>query len=282
MMRRTRSGPSIREFLNYYVLVLLAEQPHTKRELIQEIRDRSADNRVYRSTGALWVASADMDKVLANLRQRGLIECDSASGKWQISWHGRRARSRIERQNQSESGGKERAAEKMLSLLTSVPSNAYVLDAGTGEGFLAFRLAEYGFQVLGIDSGSFDYSKDSIQQARQQARTQGGNVEFRQADIRRLAEPDNSFDYIVSSQAIHCMEDQLECLKAIYKLLQPGGRFLCVDFLVGLRGFLAHGWHCFLAISREEWVELLLENGFYNVRMYEIDDYLLTEAQKPA
>lgn len=280
-MRRTRSGPSIREFLNYYVLVLLAEGSQTKRQLIQEIKQRSADNRVYRPSGVLWVASAEMDKVLSSLLERGFIEPDSPSDKWKITWHGQRARRQIERANQSESGGKERAAEKVLSLLEGVPSNSYMLDVGTGEGFLAFKLAERGFRVLGIDSGSFDYSKDSIQQAQQQARSQGGNVEFRQADIRRLAEPDDTFDYIVSSQAMHCMEDQLECLKAVHSLLKAAGKFLCIDFLVSLKGFFAHGWHCFLAISQEESVELLLECGFGNIRMYEIGDYLLVEAQKP-
>jgi len=76
------------------------------------------------------------------------------------------------------------------------------------------------------------------------------------------------------------MQNQLECLQAIYRLLKPAGRFLCIDFLVGLIGFFAHGWHGFLAISQEEWVELLLEHGFCNVCMYELDDYLLVEAQK--
>ena len=279
-MRRTRSGPSIREFLRYYVLVLLAEKSQTKRQLIQEIKQRSVDNRAYRPSGALWVASTEMDKVLLNLREGGFIQPDSLGSKWQITGHGRRTRRRIERQNQSESEGKERAAEKMLSLLGKAPSNSYILDVGTGEGFLAFKLAEQEFRVLGIDSGSFDYSKDSIQKAQQQARSTGGNVEFRQADIRRLAEPDNTFDYIVSSQAMHCIQDQLECVQTVYRLLKPTGRLLCLDFSVGLKGFLAHGWHGFLAISREEWTEMLFECGFSNIHMYELDDYLLVEAQK--
>ncbi|MCK4323585.1 MAG: class I SAM-dependent methyltransferase [Armatimonadetes bacterium] len=279
-MRRTRSGPSIREFLQYYLLVLLSEKAQTKQELVREIKERSADNRLYRPSGVLWVASTEMDNVLSNLQQTGLIELDSANSKWAITWHGRRMRRRIERESQSESDGKERAAEKLIELLEAAPSGSYVLDVGTGGGFLALKLAERGFRVLGIDSGSFDYSKDSIQEAQQQVASQGGNVEFRQADIRKLAEPDNSFDYVVSSQAIHCMEAPRECLQAIHRLLKPGGRFLCTDFLVGLRGFLAHGFHCFLAISCEEWVELLVDVGFGNIRMYEMDDYLLIESQK--
>jgi len=278
-MRRTRAGPSIREFLQYYLLVLLAEGPQTKREMVRQIRERSADNRAYRPTGVLWPASSEMQVVLDKLAADGLIELLPGGQRWQITASGKKAITKYEEQKQ-ESGGKEKAAEKLTELLGAASSDSRVLDVGTGSGFLALKLAERGFQVLGIDSGSFDYSKDSIQEAQQQAASQGGDVEFRQADIRELAEPDNSFDYVVSSQAMHCMENQRECLQAIRRLLKPGGRFLCIDFSVGLQGFLKHGFHCYLAISREEWVELLLECGFGNIRMYEMDDYLVVESEK--
>jgi len=276
-MRRTRSGPSIREFLRYYLLVLLAEKPQTKQELIRRIKERSADNRSYRSRGVLWPASSEMDRVLDELAADKLIELRRGGQRWQITASGKKAITRYEEQEQ-ESGGKEKAAEKLIELLGSASRETYVLDVGTGQGFLALKLAERGFRVLGIDSGSFDYSQYSIQEAQQQVASQGGNVEFRQADIRELGEPDNSFDYVVSSQAVHCIENQQECLQVIHRLLKPGGRFLCIDFLVGLQGFLKHGFHCFLAISREEWVELLVEVGFSNIRMYEMGDYLLVES----
>jgi len=279
-MRRTRSGPSIREFLQYYLLVLLAEGPQTKWEMVRQIRERSADNRVYRPTGVLWPASSEVQVVLDKLAADGLIELLPGGQRWQITASGKRAITKYEEQKQ-ESGGKEKAAEKLIELLGTASPDSRVLDVGTGQGFLALKLAERGFRVLGIDSGSFDYSKDSIQEAQQQAALQGGDVEFRQADIRELAEPDDSFDYVVSSQAMHCMEDQQECLQAVHRLLKPGGSFLCIDFLVGLRGFLSHGFHCFLAISREEWVQLLLEYEFGNIRMYDMDDYLLIESKKP-
>ncbi len=278
-MRRTRSGPSIREFLHYYVLVLLAEASRTQPQLIQEIRRRSQANRSYRPGGVLWVPTAEMDRVLAQLADQGLIKLASR-GKWTITWHGRRARRRLERHNQPEAGAKERAADKLLALLEQGTYSSYVLDVGTGQGYLAFKLARAGFRVLGIDSGSLDYSKDSIAKAQEQARSEAAEVEFCQADIRDFDRPDASFDYIVSSQAIHCMQQQPECLKGIHRLLRAGGRFFCIDYLVGLKGFLAHGFHCFLAISREEWTEMLLERGFGNIRMYELDDFLLIEAQK--
>jgi len=278
-MRRTRSGPSIREFLQYYLLVLLAEKAQTKQQLVREIKERSADNRLYRPTGVLWPASSEMDRVLDELAAEELVGLPGNGQRWRITASGKKAIARYEEQKQ-ESEGREKGAEKLIELLGVASPDIRVLDVGTGGGFLALKLAERGFRVLGIDSGSFDYSKDSIREAQQQAASQGGDVEFRQADIRELAEPDSSFDYVVSSQAIHCMAAPRECLQAIYRLLKPGGRFLCTDFLVGLRGFLAHGFHCFLAMSREEWVELLVEVGFGNIGMYEIDDYLLIESEK--
>jgi len=279
-MRRTRSGPSIRQFLHYYLLLLLSEKARTKPQMVQEIRERSAGNRLYRSAGVLWPASADMDAVLDRLAADDLVQPPKRGRRWRITDSGKQVLAAREEEQQG-SDGKERAAERLIELLGPASAGTYVLDVGTGQAFLALKLAESAFRVMGIDSGSFYYSKDSIEKAREQECPQCEDVEFRQADIRRLAEPDGRFDCIVSSQAVHCMDDQPECLQAVHRLLKPGGRFLCIDFLVGLRGFLQHGFHCFLALSREEWVEVLVEQGFANIRMYELGDYLLVECEKP-
>ncbi len=278
-MRRTRSGPSIREFLKYYLLVLLAEKAQTKQELVQQIKQRSADNRTYRTTGVVWPASSEMDRVLDGLAEDGLVRPPKRGYKWRITDSGKQTLAERGKQ-QEETDGKERAAEKLVELLETAPANACVLDVGTGAGFLALKLAERGFRVVGIDSGSFDYSKDSLGEAREEATRRGGDVEFRQIDIATLAESHERFDYVVSSQAVHCMDDQPACLEAIHTLLKPGGRFLCVDFLVGSEGFIRHGFHCFLAFSREEWVERLIECGFVNIRMHEMCDYVLVECEK--
>jgi SAM-dependent methyltransferase len=261
------------------VLVLLSEKARSKRELVQQIKERSAGNRSFRPTGVLWPASREVDAVLTRLAGDALVKPPKRGHRWRITEAGKQTLARCEKPEQ-DGDGKERAAEKLIELLESAPADAYVLDVGTGKGFLALKLAERGFHVVGIDSGSFDYSKDSIEQARDEARRQGGDVEFRQVDIRRCVEPDGRFDYVVSSQAVHCMDDQRECLQAIRRLLKPGGKFLCIDFLVGVYGFVKHGFHCFLALSREEWVDVLVECGFANIRMHELGDYLLIECER--
>ena len=77
------------------------------------------------------------------------------------------------------------------------------------------------------------------------------------------------------------MKDQSGCLEAIYRLLKPGGRFISADLLIGLSGFFAHGFHCFLALSKEEWEELLGECGYTSVNIHEVSDFCVVEAQKP-
>jgi len=54
-----------------------------------------------------------------------------------------------------------------------------------------------------------------------------------------------------------------------------------MDFQVGLKGFLQHGWHAFLAVSEEEWQALLSEYGFETPEIHKAGDYLVVEARKP-
>lgn len=279
-MQRTRSGPTIRQFLEYYILVLLSEKQRSKGQIIDKTRERSEANRPYRSNGVLWPASAEVDTVLAGLADSGLVNSPGRNGRWRITTDGEQALTSYE-DGKEDTDGKERAAQRLLELLGSPSADIRILDVGTGQGFLALKLAERGFSVMGIDSGCFDYSKDSIEKAREEADEHGGEIEFRQVDIRALDEPGESFDCIVSSQAVHCMSDQCGCVQAVHRLLKPGGRFLCIDYLVGVLGFQRHGFHCFLALTREEWVEMLLERRFANIRMYEVDDFLVVEARKP-
>jgi ubiquinone/menaquinone biosynthesis C-methylase UbiE len=279
-MTRARCAPSIREFLTYYVLVLLAAERRTLQELVEEIRARSASNRSFRRNGALRVGTREMEGVMYSLADRGWVRLRPPGAKWGITSAGRCARREMEQMSRGSSDSKGRAALKLIARLKEARRGSYVLDVGTGEGFLARRLAKRGFRVLGIDSGVFEYSKDSIEKARRGVGADHGMLEFRRADVTKVPRPRRGFDYVVSSEAVHCMKDQRECLKAVHRLLKPGGRFLSLDFLVGLEGFLAHGFHCFLALPREEWVRILPAIGFEDIHTQKVRDHLIVDARK--
>jgi len=277
---KPREGPSIREFLRYYVLVLLRKRQMSARNVRRAIKRHSGENRHLRPSGVLLVGTRDLRLILRQLRRQGLIE--QSEDKWRLTARGQDRLSGYEQQKEADTNGKERAARKVLKLMGGPGPGETVLDVGTGEGFLAFALADKGYRVLGIDSGDFDYSKDSIRSAVEKAASRGGKVEFRETSVADLARTHERFDYVVTSQAMHCMKDQRQCLDAIYRLLKPGGAFLCMDFLVGLEGFLHHGWHSFLAISREEWRQLLPQCSFEEPACHKAGDYLVVRALKPS
>jgi ubiquinone/menaquinone biosynthesis C-methylase UbiE len=260
------------------VLVLLQDADMSGEQMREAIRERSAENRDFRPSGQLLVEARDMRLVLGQLSRRGLIS--QGDRGWRLRAAGQNRLARYEEQRETELNGKQRAARKVVKLMGEPEPGQAALDVGTGEGFLAFKVADRGYRVLGIDTGGFDYSRDSIRSAIEEAKSRGGEVEFREISAAELAETDAGFAYAVTSQAMHCMEDQRQCLDAIHRLLEPGGEFLCMDFLVGVEGFLHHGWHSFLAISREEWEELLPEFGFTPPTCRKAGDYLVVRARR--
>lgn len=284
---KERIGTGIREFLEYYLLVILNEgissegsETKTKQRMKELILERSSDNNNFRQGGALLVADCEIDVVIKKLLQRKCIKNYAYSDTFEIADKGKKTLEEYNNLKEQTSGSKDEATQKLISLLDPSPPKKYVLDVGTGEGYLAFRIAEAGFKVLGIDSGNYDYSKDSIKKAIEK-KERKSDIEFKVADVKNLTDMENSFDYVVSSQAVHCMKDQKGCISAIYSLLKTGGKFICSDLSISLLGFLHHGFHSFLALSEEEWKSFLEKCGYINVKIHSVDDFCVVEGEKP-
>lgn len=276
-----RIGRGIYEFLEYYVLVMLDEPQATAQQMIATIRERSAGNNDYREGGALEISPRQMRRVLSRLRADGTVTTVGEHGVYRITATGKRELERTARLKEQTGFSKDEAAAKLVALLSPPPPSKRVLDVGTGGGYLALMLAALGFQVMAIDSEELDYAKDSINRAIEAARERHCTIEFRRTSVTRLRRRD-AFDHVVASQAVHCMQDPLVCLQAIHRLLKPGGKFVCLDFSVGLVGFLHHGFHSFLALSAEEWRQQLKHCGFDQVRIHDLDDFYVVQASKLA
>jgi 2-polyprenyl-3-methyl-5-hydroxy-6-metoxy-1,4-benzoquinol methylase len=276
-----RIGRGIYEFLEHYVLVMLDETQTAAQQMIATIHERSAGNNEYREGGALEISPRQMRRVLSRLRADGAVTTVGEHGVYRITATGKRELERMGRLKEQSGFSKDEAAERLIAVLSPPPPPKRVLDVGTGEGYLALMLAALGFQVMAIDSEELDYAKDSINRATEAARQRHCAVEFRRTNVTRLRRRD-AFDYVVASQAVHCMQDPLVCLKATYRLLKPGGKFVCLDFAVGLLGFLHHGFHSFLALSAEEWRQQLKHCGFDRVRIHDLDDFYVVQASKLA
>ncbi|MBL0319997.1 MAG: bifunctional demethylmenaquinone methyltransferase/2-methoxy-6-polyprenyl-1,4-benzoquinol methylase UbiE [Alphaproteobacteria bacterium] len=57
-----------------------------------------------------------------------------------------------------------------------------------------------------------------------------GRFECVTANAEQLPFPDNHFDYYTISFGIRNVTDRLKALKEAYRVLKPGGRFLCLEF----------------------------------------------------
>jgi len=112
-----------------------------------------------------------------------------------------------------------------------------VLDLGCGRGAVLLLAAQHltTGRAVGVDLWrSGDQSGNSPAATQRNAMAEGvaDRVELHTADMTALPFPDNSFDVVVSSLAIHNIKGPAGRRKAIeeaVRVLRPGGRLLIAD-----------------------------------------------------
>jgi SAM-dependent methyltransferase len=278
---RSECVEEMREFLRYMVLSILDECPCSASRVAETIVEKSRDNEKYREGGSLKISVADLKPTIDGLREEGMVS-DSHNGDLALTDPGKELLDHYQRLKEEGGKQKEEAISKLVSILLSDARGrtgpARVLDVGTGEGYLALKLADEGFDVLGIDTAEFEYSRNSIARAREKSEGMA-NAEFRVADVNDLTFHDR-YDYVVSSQAMHCMNDQRRSVCSMCRLLKPGGLLVACDFDVGLRGYFAHGFHCFLALTRQKWETFLSSCGCGETEIHDVGDYCVVRSRK--
>ena len=105
----------------------------------------------------------------------------------------------------------------VLSLLRGIEFR-HVLDAGTGTGRYALRLAEAGKHVVATD-----ISQRMLAEARREAGRRGVSVDFRCEDVCRLSADDASFDLVVCSLVLEHVKQLGPPSRQFARVLRPGG-----------------------------------------------------------
>jgi 2-polyprenyl-3-methyl-5-hydroxy-6-metoxy-1,4-benzoquinol methylase len=113
----------------------------------------------------------------------------------------------------------DRAVSDMLTLM-AIPKGANVLDAGSGPGAHAIRVARAGYQVTAID-----ISLLMLRTAQDRAAKAGllHEIKFQQEDLTRLSFPDASFRHIFSWGVIIHIQDIDRALDELARILMQGG-----------------------------------------------------------
>lgn len=120
---------------------------------------------------------------------------------------------------------------QILAEHTSKPGR--IFEVGCGNGFLAHRLMQMGYDVTGIDS-----SKSGIEQAR---KNYAGIKVFEASVYDDLSEKYGRFPVVISIEVIEHCYDPRKYMRAIYELLEPDG--------VGIISTPYHGYWKNLALA---------------------------------
>jgi len=122
-----------------------------------------------------------------------------------------------------------------------------MLDMAGGTGDIAFRAlleAErlYGTKKVDFDITVADINADMLRvgehRANENSKIDQSRLNFQVQDAHNLTFEDNSFDYYTISFGIRNCTDIEKVLEEAYRVLKPGGRFMCLEFSAGVNPVL--------------------------------------------
>ncbi|MHB8336127.1 MAG: class I SAM-dependent methyltransferase [Ignavibacteriaceae bacterium] len=131
--------------------------------------------------------------------------------------------------NASYKMSREERTEREVNLIfkyLALKANSTILDCPCGNGRHSVKLAQNGFDVVGVDINEFMLS---LAHKQKQNFNIDGNLSFYNMDMRNLEFKDDSFDYIVNmflSFGFFNDDDNEKVVKEFYRLLKLGGKLL--------------------------------------------------------
>mgnify|MGYP003577535724 CR=1 FL=1 len=115
-------------------------------------------------------------------------------------------------------------ADKLVGLVRGIPDVKSICDLGCGNGYIANRLATFGYDIFGIDA-----SKSGVEIARTQVEPNQHNVTFMQSAIDRQTRSRTGLpqvDLVISSDVIEHLYRPADLIEAAEQLLKPHGQIV--------------------------------------------------------
>lgn len=151
----------------------------------------------------------------------------------------------------------------VLKILAKEPAAVKVLDVSCGTGQLLSSLVQQGKK----DLFGVDLSKEMLAKAREKLHS---FVQLQEGEVTQLPYPDQSFDYVISTEAFHHYPDQKKALREMKRVCKEKGKVMVVDINFFLPFFhwlfpkIEPG--CVKVNNKREMKALFEEAGFRNIR----------------
>ena len=117
-------------------------------------------------------------------------------------------------------------AGKVVDQVRRMPGVQSICDLGCGNGYIANRLAAFGYDIFGIDASK---SGVAIARAQHERSQHTGKVSFLESGIDRQTRSKNGLplvDLVISSDVIEHLYRPAALLEAAEHLVKPGGKLL--------------------------------------------------------
>lgn len=125
------------------------------------------------------------------------------------------------------SGGQDRRWRRVAVKLAR-PCGGRVLDVATGTGEMALELAENTDSVVGLDFCPEMLGEGRVKVSK---RRLGKRIDFILGNALELPFIDNSFDCALNGFALRNMASINSFLSELYRVVKPGGRVVCLEFV---------------------------------------------------
>jgi len=140
---------------------------------------------------------------------------------------------RYDQMNDLMSAGIHRLWKDDFVAMVNPPKGAtpfHGLDVAGGTGDIAFRIVTAGEPNTRVTIA--DISPEMVTEGQRRAEREGfaGKVSFTVGNAEQLAFPDRSFDCYTIAFGIRNVPSIEKALREAYRVLKPGGRFLCLEF----------------------------------------------------
>lgn len=166
----------------------------------------------------------------------------------------------------------------VMAQKSGIQSGDTVLDAGCGQGGSSVWLAEhYPVQVTGVT-----IVPHQVEIANREARKRKLNdrLQFHEMDYCNTAFADESFSVVWACESMCHAENKADFYKEAYRLLKPGGRLICADYIRTARPLnpegerLLHDWLDGWSIkdldTYEEHLQNAVASGFTDIQIEDI------------